>query len=254
MSEQMNLPLTPSAISSPESADGVSPSASPDGPTTVRSGPDPVPASRSAEPVGKWAERIRAIYGRRSVASLTGAVLQSSLESRLQARLAAYGSPEYCLTWKRWAMPERPPICALRASGRPISGSASTGWPTPTAGDEKQRTSNLEMARKRLESGHQVRLEDAAHLAGWPTPDTNNRGGAQHPEKTKLGGQVHLTLGDATTSFHARTGKRGALNPAHSRWLMGYPAEWDSCGVTAMQSCRKKPRSSSSQAKKPVDS
>jgi hypothetical protein len=35
------------------------------------------------------------------------------------------------------------------------------------------------------------------------------------------------------------------LNPAHSRWLMGYPPEWDACGVMAMQSSRK-PRQRSS--------
>ena len=49
-------------------------------------------------------------------------------------------------------------------------------------------------------------------------------------------------LGMPATGSTASTENRGQLSPAHSRWLQGYPAEWDSCGVTAMQSCRSSPR------------
>ena len=36
----------------------------------------------------------------------------------------------------------------------------------------------------------------------------------------------------------------GRLSPGHSRWLMGYPAAWGSCGATAMRSCRRSRRNS----------
>lgn len=49
-------------------------------------------------------------------------------------------------------------------------------------------------------------------------------------------------FGPTTTSFPAETGNRGALNPAHSRWLMGFPIEWDACGVTVTLSSRRSRR------------
>ena len=56
------------------------------------------------------------------------------------------------------------------------------------------------------------------------------------PEGKPLSKQV---LGANATSFPAPTERRGALNPAFSRWFMGFPAEWDACAPTATPSSRK---------------
>jgi hypothetical protein len=102
-------------------------------------------------------------------------------------------------------------------------------------------------------------------LVGWSTPSsrdwkdtpgmsatgTNPDGSTRH-RQDQLPRQAALAClqqapasGQALTSSPAGMVGRGALNPAHSRWLMGYPAAWHSCGVTVMRSIRGSRRSSS---------
>jgi hypothetical protein len=46
------------------------------------------------------------------------------------------------------------------------------------------------------------------------------------------------------TGSPAAMGSGGQFNPAHSRWLMGFPPAWDACAPTATRSTRGKRRSS----------
>jgi len=117
-------------------------------------------------------------------------------------------------------------------------------WPTPLLGDA-HLSSSPQAAMRRIAEGKPT-VSRIAALASWPTPNTMEGGQTSRGGKRKgellMGGIVQLTSGLNVTGSPAATEKPGQLNPAHSRWLMGYPAEWDACAPTAMPSSRKSPK------------
>ena len=227
---------TPKSIYLPELEAGHSLSDSPDGLRINLSGPEAAPASPLASPVKGSPNPTLATSGLSSPASSATASLQSSLENKLRAKLAAYGSPEYELTWKHWDMPSGPPILARRASARRTSGNAYIGWPTPQAHDTHERGNTM------ADHHHYPHdLPNAAQMAGWATPTSrDHKDAASDLTNTPVNG----LLGRQALISTASTEKRGALNPEFSRWLMGFPPEWGSCAPTAMPSSRRSRQSS----------
>ena len=230
------------ATSLPVLAGGRSPFGLPDGPKITPSGQDHAHANHSATRGDNLPRRTNAICGPSSETLSASAALQRSLENRLRANLDVNGSPEYLLTWKEWAMPLRVPICALRASARPISDNAYTGWQTP------------KYAERHPTKGHPgIPLTIQAQLCGWATPtvqdSANNAGPSQFRRNSlPLNCEATLAITENPKSFNVGTEKRAVLNPDHSRWLMGFPVEWGYCGVMAMQSFHPSRRNSSKPA------
>ena len=78
---------------------------------------------------------------------------------------------------------------------------------------------------------------------GWATPTA--RDWRDGKAKLRFTNPTKSHLGRQAWYFATETESRESLNPAHTRWLMGYPTGWDSCGATAMQSCLKSRKRSS---------
>ena len=150
------------------------------------------------------------------------------------------------------------------------------GWPTPQAADDNasrmpDAQAYAEKQLNRPNSGSNLAWT-AQGLSYWPTPCTPNGGrsmatgamdatgktpdGKKHTASlehaVKFASPARLTVsGEMLTGCSAETKSGGQLNPAHSRWLMGVPHEWDdfACMATASSS-RSRKRSSKRQEKR----
>lgn len=135
---------------------------------------------------------------------------------------AATSSPASSVTWPRWGMWSDGQLTALSMWERRTAGtesSSSATWPTPGAGDQKNRCSNGDMATKRVKSGKQVSLEVAVHLQKmWPTPAAQDAKNATLPPSQQDRDTVPGAL--------MRSGAIGSLNPTWVEWLMGWPLGW----------------------------
>ena len=230
----MNCKATHSAISLQESESGVTRLGVLAGQTRPKSGLEVVPASRFQSQENAEELKTNDTFGQFGASSLESAVLQLSLENRLQEKMLLTGSTMYKMTWRHRATQLGQRIFARQASVPRISGRDSIlllkGWGTPVANPANGKPENFQK-RKQKAVARGVKM-------GTTITDIQ-----MQAKLVDLTNPVRLTAsGETLTGSNARMGTLGQLCPNHSRWLMALPPEWDEFAPTETLSVLKSRR------------
>ena len=214
--------------------------------------------TRSREGLLKEIARKGAAHDLTMQAMLTGWATPAAAE--------AGGTPEQFLERKRQAI-EKGAQMGVSLTSLALQAQIA-GWPTTTTTMADSRNgANATAGRSEDQIGKHhsgQTLVDAARISGWVSPQNADGQGSGANQNTKslcrqtkalrrmliVGAPSEFpdqrseeACADATGSSVTMAAS-GLLNPAHSRWLLRIPPEWDSCGATAIASTRKRRRRS----------